>query len=129
VPGCASAIDEHGPDLVVLSPGSGRPSDFACEQLLGELDARGLPLFGVCLGLQAMVEHAGGELTLLPRASVLRLCRARQRVAAGGGGAGFPRRRRAGGVTAHGCTPSPAATSRLEAVGRNRFKLRSVLTS
>ena len=69
MPGCASAIDEHGPDLVVLSPGSGRPSDFACEQLLGELDARGLPLFGVCLGLQAMVEHAGGELTLLPRAS------------------------------------------------------------
>ena len=66
MPGCASAIDEHGPDLVVLSPGSGRPSDFACEQLLGELDARGLPLFGVCLGLQAMVEHAGGELTLLP---------------------------------------------------------------
>jgi anthranilate synthase len=61
-----SAIDEYGPDLVVLSPGPGRPSDFACEQLLGELDARGLPVFGVCLGLQAMVEHAGGELTLLP---------------------------------------------------------------
>jgi anthranilate synthase len=28
--------------------------------------ARGLPVFGVCLGLQAMVEHAGGELSLLP---------------------------------------------------------------
>jgi len=26
---------------------------------------RGLPAFGVCLGLQAMVEHAGGELALL----------------------------------------------------------------
>jgi anthranilate synthase len=62
----ASAIDEYGPDLVVLSPGPGRPSDFACDQLLGELDARGLPVFGVCLGLQAMVEHAGGELALLP---------------------------------------------------------------
>jgi anthranilate synthase len=61
------AIDEYGPDLVVLSPGPGRPSDFACEQLLRELDARGLPVFGVCLGLQAMVEHAGGELTLLPQ--------------------------------------------------------------
>jgi len=34
--------------------------------LLTELDARGLPVFGVCLGLQAMVEHAGGELSLLP---------------------------------------------------------------
>jgi anthranilate synthase len=63
----ASAIDEYGPDLVVLSPGPGRPADFACEQLLRELDARGLPVFGVCLGLQAMVEHAGGELTLLPK--------------------------------------------------------------
>jgi len=61
-----SAIDEYGPGLVVLSPGPGRPSDFACERFLGELDARGLPVFGVCLGLQAMVEHAGGELTLLP---------------------------------------------------------------
>jgi len=51
---------------VVLSPGPGRPSDFDCDALLTELDARGLPAFGVCLGLQAMVEHAGGELALLP---------------------------------------------------------------
>ncbi len=62
----ASAIDGYAPDLVVLSPGPGRPSDFACDALLSELDARGLPAFGVCLGLQAMVEHAGGELALLP---------------------------------------------------------------
>jgi anthranilate synthase len=58
-------LDEFGPDLVVLSPGPGRPSDFDCDALLAELDARGLPVFGVCLGLQAMVEHAGGELSLL----------------------------------------------------------------
>jgi anthranilate synthase len=50
---------------VVLSPGPGRPADFACDDLLSELDTRGLPAFGVCLGLQAMVEHAGGELSLL----------------------------------------------------------------
>jgi anthranilate synthase len=62
----ASLLDSLGPDLVVLSPGPGRPSDFACDELLAELDARGLPAFGVCLGLQAMVEHAGGELGLLP---------------------------------------------------------------
>jgi anthranilate synthase len=61
----AARLDEFRPDLVVLSPGPGRPSDFGCEQLLDELDARGLPVFGVCLGLQAMVEHAGGELGLL----------------------------------------------------------------
>jgi anthranilate synthase len=60
-----TALDEFGPDLVVLSPGPGRPSDFACTDLLAQLDSRGLPAFGVCLGLQAMVEHAGGELALL----------------------------------------------------------------
>jgi anthranilate synthase len=61
-----TALDEFAPDLVVLSPGPGRPADFACAQLLDQLDMRGLPAFGVCLGLQAMVEHAGGELALLP---------------------------------------------------------------
>jgi len=62
----AAALDGYRPDLVVLSPGPGRPSDFDCDALLTELDRRGLPAFGVCLGLQAMVEHAGGELALLP---------------------------------------------------------------
>jgi anthranilate synthase len=61
----AGTLDDYRPDLVVLSPGPGRPSDFGCAELLGELDARRLPAFGVCLGLQAMVEHAGGELALL----------------------------------------------------------------
>jgi anthranilate synthase len=58
-------LDSYAPDLVVLSPGPGRPEDFGCDRLLGELDDRGLPVFGVCLGLQAMVEHAGGQLSLL----------------------------------------------------------------
>ena len=58
-------LDEYAPDLVVLSPGPGRPADFGCDKLLAELDARGLAAFGVCLGLQAMVEHAGGTLGLL----------------------------------------------------------------
>jgi len=62
----AALLDELAPDLVVLSPGPGRPADFRCDELLAELDARRLPAFGVCLGLQAMVEHAGGELSLLP---------------------------------------------------------------
>ncbi|MFC6887242.1 anthranilate synthase component I [Actinomadura yumaensis] len=62
-------LDEHAPDLVVLSPGPGRPQDFATAGLLDALDARALPVFGVCLGLQAMVEHAGGELSLLPEPS------------------------------------------------------------
>jgi anthranilate synthase len=61
----AALLGELDPDLVVLSPGPGRPSDFGCDALLAELDARRLPAFGVCLGLQAMVEHAGGSLAVL----------------------------------------------------------------
>lgn len=59
-------LDDYAPDLVVLSPGPGRHSDFKCSALLAELDSRRLPAFGVCLGLQAMVEHYGGTLDLLP---------------------------------------------------------------
>jgi anthranilate synthase len=58
-------LDSYAPDLVVLSPGPGRPADFGCAALLDEVYARSLPAFGVCLGLQAMVEHAGGALSLL----------------------------------------------------------------
>jgi anthranilate synthase len=61
-----SLLDSYAPDLVVLSPGPGRPADFGCSALLDEVYSRGLPAFGVCLGLQAMVEHAGGALSLLP---------------------------------------------------------------
>ncbi|MBB6032881.1 anthranilate synthase component I [Phytomonospora endophytica] len=61
-----SMLDTDRPDLVVLSPGPGRPKDFDCAGLLSELDGRGLPAFGVCLGLQAMIEHGGGTLALLP---------------------------------------------------------------
>ncbi|MGH3199619.1 MAG: anthranilate synthase component I [Streptosporangiaceae bacterium] len=59
-------LDSYAPDLVVMSPGPGRPADFGCAALLEEVYARRLPTFGVCLGLQAMVEHAGGALSLLP---------------------------------------------------------------
>ena len=59
-------LDDYAPDLVVMSPGPGRPADFGCAALLDEVYARHLPTFGVCLGLQAMVEHAGGTLCLLP---------------------------------------------------------------
>ncbi|SDR92474.1 anthranilate synthase component I [Actinopolymorpha singaporensis] len=63
----AEQLDSLAPDLVVLSPGPGRPADFDCTRLLAAVEARGLPVFGVCLGLQAMVEYAGGTLDLLPR--------------------------------------------------------------
>ncbi|WP_417694091.1 anthranilate synthase component I [Roseibium sp.] len=50
------------PDLVVLSPGPGNPKDFDCAATIGRARARALPIFGVCLGLQALAESMGGEL-------------------------------------------------------------------
>jgi len=57
----------HGadPDLVVLSPGPGRPADFAMAETLELLVKRSLPVFGVCLGLQGIVEYFGGSLDVL----------------------------------------------------------------
>ncbi len=61
----AERIEELAPDLVVLSPGPSRPSDFAMGALIDVLADRGLPTFGVCLGLQGIVEWSGGALRQL----------------------------------------------------------------
>jgi anthranilate synthase len=58
-------LDQLRPDLVVLSPGPGTPGQFGMSALLEAVIARGLPAFGVCLGLQGMVEHFGGTLGVL----------------------------------------------------------------
>ncbi|CDX28503.1 Anthranilate synthase (Includes: Glutamine amidotransferase) [Mesorhizobium plurifarium] len=53
------------PDLVVLSPGPGTPTDFDCAATIRRARSRDLPIFGVCLGLQALAEAYGGELRQL----------------------------------------------------------------
>jgi anthranilate synthase len=53
------------PELVVLSPGPGRPDDFAMRETLDLLLRRNIPIFGVCLGLQGIVEYFGGALGVL----------------------------------------------------------------
>ena len=53
------------PDLVVLSPGPGNPSDFDLSTTIAFLIKHRVPAFGVCLGLQGMVEHFGGSLGVL----------------------------------------------------------------
>ncbi len=58
-------FDRLAPHLVVLSPGPGCPKDFGMEHTIREALARSLPLFGVCLGLQALIEYFGGELGTL----------------------------------------------------------------
>jgi anthranilate synthase len=61
----AATFDELRPDLAVLSPGPGAPSDFDLAATIDALVRRGLPTFGVCLGLQGMVEYFGGTLGVL----------------------------------------------------------------
>jgi anthranilate synthase len=53
------------PDLVVLSPGPGSPKDFGLSNSISLLIKNNIPGFGVCLGLQGMVEHFGGTLGVL----------------------------------------------------------------
>jgi len=55
-------FDRLKPDLVVLSPGPGAPSDFDCNATIRKARSRDLPVFGVCLGLQALAESYGGAL-------------------------------------------------------------------
>ncbi|MER9253883.1 anthranilate synthase [Mesorhizobium sp. M0598] len=58
-------FDRLKPNLVVLSPGPGTPKDFDCTATIKRARARDLPIFGVCLGLQALAEAYGGELRQL----------------------------------------------------------------
>ncbi len=58
-------IEKLSPDLVVLSPGPGKPSDFNLKQTIDLLLEKEIPIFGVCLGLQALVEYFGGTLKTL----------------------------------------------------------------
>ncbi|QSJ14676.1 anthranilate synthase [Nostoc sp. UHCC 0702] len=60
-----SLFDTERPDLVVLSPGPGRPNDFQVPQTVAACIRRQIPIFGVCLGLQGIVEAFGGELGVL----------------------------------------------------------------
>ena len=58
-------IREINPDLILVSPGPGRPSDFGVPDLVRTAVRLEIPVFGVCLGLQGMVEVFGGELGVL----------------------------------------------------------------
>jgi len=57
--------DGQKPDMIVLSPGPGNPTDFELSKTIALLEKNKIPGFGVCLGLQGMVEHFGGELGVL----------------------------------------------------------------
>jgi anthranilate synthase len=61
----AELAEGPAPDLVLMSPGPGRPDDFSMRETLDLILKRGIPIFGVCLGLQGIVEYFGGALDVL----------------------------------------------------------------
>lgn len=60
-----SLISEVNPTLILMSPGPGRPADFKVPQTIQYCAQHGIPVFGVCLGLQGIVEAFGGVLDVL----------------------------------------------------------------
>ena len=58
-------ISQLAPNLILISPGPGRPQDFAVPEVVRAAVRLGVPVFGVCLGLQGIVEAFGGELGVL----------------------------------------------------------------
>lgn len=58
-------IEQIKPDLILISPGPGRPADFGVPDVVKHAVRAGVPVFGVCLGLQGIVEAFGGELGVL----------------------------------------------------------------
>ncbi|MEY4174133.1 MAG: hypothetical protein RI900_1298 [Actinomycetota bacterium] len=59
---------ESAPDLVLLSPGPGRPEDagIICEAIPAFAE-QGVPVFGVCLGHQAIGHVYGGSVVRAPQ--------------------------------------------------------------
>ncbi len=56
-------IEKMGPAALILSPGSGRPSEAGiCEEAIKRFAGR-IPILGVCLGHQAICEAFGGTVT------------------------------------------------------------------
>jgi anthranilate synthase len=58
-------ISQVAPSLILISPGPGRPADFGVPDLVKAAVRLGVPVFGVCLGLQGIVEAFGGALGVL----------------------------------------------------------------
>ncbi|MEQ8312567.1 MAG: anthranilate synthase component I [Gammaproteobacteria bacterium] len=56
---------EHPLDLLILSPGPGSPQQFHMHGTIAQAMEKNIPIFGVCLGLQGLVEYFGGDLETL----------------------------------------------------------------
>ena len=60
-------MDAIGPDAVLISPGPGRPIDAGLSnEAIRHFGERGVPVLGVCLGLQCIGELYGGRVVRAP---------------------------------------------------------------
>ncbi|MBE1288086.1 MAG: anthranilate synthase component II [Alteromonadaceae bacterium] len=74
-----SALSQQGPTLLLLSPGPGAPHEAGCMPELIQRMAGQVPILGICLGHQAIVEFCGGtvvraEAVVHGKASLLTHC-------------------------------------------------------
>ncbi|NJB67155.1 para-aminobenzoate synthetase component 2 [Desulfobaculum xiamenense] len=58
-----AGVDPARWDMVVISPGPGHPGEYPGY---GRIIDSGVPVLGVCLGLQILNAHFGGETSRLP---------------------------------------------------------------
>lgn len=59
-------FDEFAPDLLVLSPGPGNPDTAGVTLKAIDYFKDKLPIFGVCLGHQSIVQYFGGKIEHAP---------------------------------------------------------------
>ncbi|HEV2309138.1 MAG TPA: aminodeoxychorismate/anthranilate synthase component II [Acidimicrobiia bacterium] len=61
-------VRELDPDAVLVSPGPRRPEDAGVSNaVIRDCGSRGVPVLGVCLGLQCIGQVYGGEVVRAPR--------------------------------------------------------------
>ena len=61
-----AAAEEFEPDLLIISPGPGNPDTAGVTLQAIEAFKDKLPIFGVCLGHQSLIQYFGGRITHAP---------------------------------------------------------------
>ena len=60
------AAEDFSPDLLIISPGPGTPSTAGVSLQAVDTFKDKVPIFGVCLGHQTLVQHFGGTVSHAP---------------------------------------------------------------